>query len=72
MARPEPSLRSRLSPAEYEVLQAIVQGDSHAQIAVSRDRSARTVANQLQSISDKLGVCGRFRLINLAVATAVL
>ncbi len=70
MPRPETALRPWLSCAEYEVLRAVVAGRSHAEVGNLRDRSPRTIANQLRSIAAKLGVCGRFQYINLAMRAA--
>jgi DNA-binding NarL/FixJ family response regulator len=67
MLRPETVFCHSLSTAEYEVIQAVVEGRPHKQIGACRDRSPRTVANQLRSIADKLGVCGRFQYINRAI-----
>jgi DNA-binding NarL/FixJ family response regulator len=71
MPRPETALRPWLSCAEYEVLRAVVAGHSHAEVGNLRDRSPRTIANQLRSIAAKLGVCGRFQYINLAMRAAI-
>jgi DNA-binding CsgD family transcriptional regulator len=65
--RPEAALEPQLTPIEYEVLREVIAGATHDQIAARRERSRRTVANQLQSVSSKLGVSGRFRYISLAV-----
>jgi DNA-binding CsgD family transcriptional regulator len=67
MPRPEGRLRRYLSPAEYAVLKAIVEGHSYREVGALLNRSPRTVANQLRSISTKVGVCGRLQLINLAI-----
>ena len=67
LPRPEAILRPSLTDAEYEVLRAVVTGDSHSSVGRLRHRSPRTVANQLRSIADKLGVCGRFQYVELAV-----
>lgn len=67
MRRPEAALRSVLTPAEFAVLQKVLEGDAQQAVGQARGRSARTVANQLQSISFKLGVCGRFQYLKLAL-----
>lgn len=54
---------SNLSRAEYEVVAAVLAGDSNAQIARRRGRSMRTVANQLSAVYKKLGVFGRTELV---------
>ncbi len=52
----------RLSPAEREVASALVEGKTNAAIARARGTSANTVANQIRSIFDKLGVGSRTEL----------
>ena len=54
-----------LTDAEREVVEAIVEGKSNAQIAAARGRSARTVANQVNSVFRKLGVGSRTELVAL-------
>ncbi|MGE0784237.1 MAG: LuxR C-terminal-related transcriptional regulator [Sandaracinaceae bacterium] len=51
-----------LSPAEREIAERVIRGDSNRQIADSRGTSPRTVANQLQRIFHKLGVGSRTEL----------
>jgi DNA-binding CsgD family transcriptional regulator len=68
MRRPDAALRDRLSPREYEVLREVIAGSSHKEIGAHRERSPRTIANQLRSVSVKLGVTGRFEWIHLAVS----
>jgi hypothetical protein len=48
--RPERHLSDRLPRAEASVLQYLVEGRSHAEIATLRGTSVRTIANQLASI----------------------
>lgn len=67
MPRPEVGLRRRVTSAEYDVLKAIVEGLSYREVGALLGRSPRTVANQLRSISTKVGVCGRLQFVNLAV-----
>ena len=62
-ARPELALASRLTRAQYEVVRLLFEGKSHAEIAAARQRSTRTIANQLAAAFRKLGVSGRFELI---------
>jgi DNA-binding CsgD family transcriptional regulator len=71
LPRPEVLLRPRLTQVEYEVLREVVAGASCQEIGARRGRSMRTLANQLRSVSQKLGVCGRFQYIRLAVSLAV-
>lgn len=56
-------LPSGLTAAEQEVARAVLEGRSNAQIAKERGTSPRTIANQLHSISKKLGVSGRSELV---------
>jgi len=70
MSRPDPLLRPFLSAVEFEIVQLVLTGISHEEIAARRGRSERTVANQLHSIYAKLEVSGRFQLVHLAVALA--
>ena len=51
--------RIALTRAELEVARSIVQGESNAAIAHSRGTSVRTVANQVASILQRLGVASR-------------
>jgi DNA-binding CsgD family transcriptional regulator len=51
-----------LTPAEDEVAQLAVGGCSNREIAARRGASVRTVANQLRSIYQKLGVASRYEL----------
>jgi DNA-binding CsgD family transcriptional regulator len=51
-----------LTPTEWEVVGLILAGLSNELIASRRRRSARTVANQLQSIYRKVGVFCRVEL----------
>ena len=52
----------RLSTAEREVAILAVTGSSNEEIARTRGTSVRTVANQLASTFQKLGVHSRFEL----------
>jgi DNA-binding NarL/FixJ family response regulator len=61
--RPDVELGRLLSPAEYAVARLLVEGLSHAEIAASRRASARTIANQLATAFQKLGVSGRSELL---------
>ncbi len=63
IARPDRMLAGLLSPAESAVARLLVDGNTHAEIAVMRCVSRRTVANQLASAFRKLGVSCRFELI---------
>jgi len=61
-----PRATPTLTRAEQEVLEGLLRGESNAQIAAARGRSARTVANQLQSLFRKLGVGSRHELMAVA------
>ena len=52
----------RLTPAEREVADALLAGSTSAHVAEQRGTSERTVANQIASIFDKLGVASRVEL----------
>ena len=54
-----------LTEAEGEVLAMVLRGATNAQVALRRGTSVRTVANQLASVYDKLGVRGRAALCAL-------
>jgi DNA-binding NarL/FixJ family response regulator len=47
-----------LSPGEWAVARAAIEGKSHAQIASARGTSPRTIANQLASVFGKTGIYG--------------
>lgn len=61
--RPDLALASLLSPGELAVLQLLVDGLSHREIAAARSTATRTIANQLASAYTKLGVSGRSELL---------
>jgi DNA-binding NarL/FixJ family response regulator len=68
-ARPQAALETgafhlppELTPAERAVVQALLQGLSNSQIARHRNRSDRTVANQIACAFKKLGVGSRAEL----------
>lgn len=63
LPRPEQGLGC-LAPTELLVCQMMLAGNTHAQIAASRGRSTRTIANQLASIFAKLRVSGRLELVS--------
>jgi len=56
-----------LTPAECEIARDVVAGLGNEAIAHQRGRSARTIANQLQSIYRKLGVSSRAELTALVL-----
>jgi DNA-binding NarL/FixJ family response regulator len=51
-----------LTSTERVVFSALLAGQSNQQIATSRDRSLRTVANQVAAVFAKLGVGSRAEL----------
>jgi DNA-binding CsgD family transcriptional regulator len=61
-AREPPAPASILSDAESVILAAILEGRSNAEIARTRRRSVRTVANQVASLFRKLRVRSRGEL----------
>ena len=65
VARPDNELSARLSPAELAVTRLLVEGKSYAEMAAERQTSVRTVANQLGSAFQRLGVSGRAELLCL-------
>jgi DNA-binding NarL/FixJ family response regulator len=62
LPRPEQGLG--LAPTELLVCQMMLAGNTHAEIAATRRRSTRTIANQLASIFAKLRVSGRMELLS--------
>ncbi len=54
-----PSLPRSLSAAERTIALALLEGRSNAEIARARRTSVRTVANQVASLFQKLGVRSR-------------
>ncbi len=54
-----PVIPGCLSAAEREVVEGALRGESNAEIARRRGRSARTIANQLASAYRKLRVASR-------------
>lgn len=62
--RPEATIASLLSPAEYAIVGLLLEGRDHAQIAACRNTSRRTIANQLASAFQRVGVSGRTELMH--------
>lgn len=58
----DPLADTSLSPSEIEVARLAVEGLSNAEIATQRGTAVRTVANQMASIRQKLGVVSRRQL----------
>jgi DNA-binding CsgD family transcriptional regulator len=70
--RPEQAVAQMLSPAQLETVRLLLEGRRHAQIATARRTSRRTVANQLGSAFQRLGVSGRSELMrSLALRSQV-
>lgn len=59
---PESILASQLTRAERQIAGLVLEGLSTAEIAEARRRKYRTVANQLASLYEKLGVGSRVEL----------
>jgi DNA-binding NarL/FixJ family response regulator len=57
-----PAVSSLLTEAEQDVLALLLWGLSNAEIALQRRTAVRTVANQIASIFQKLGVSSRSEL----------
>jgi len=68
LTHPQHALPAILSCAERQVASFILEGLLHTEIARRRQRSARTVANQVHSVFCKLEVSGRFQLLRTVVA----
>lgn len=62
IAAPSEAAPQRLTPAELVVAKQLLQGASLRAIGITRGASARTVANQVQSIYRKCGVSSREEL----------
>lgn len=65
---PEAALAEVLPKAEHDVVTRMIRGLSHAEIAIHRNASRRTVANQTASAFKRLGVSGRAELLRLLAA----
>lgn len=63
--RPDQALAAWLAPAEHAVISLLIEGQSYAEIALARNTSIRTVANQVASGFRRLGVSGRAELLCL-------
>ena len=59
-----------LTPAEREVITALLEGQSYAEIANRRGRSVETVAKQAGSAFRKLGVSSRSELLGRGILQA--
>lgn len=65
--RPDSAISGKLSPSECSVARLAIEGLSHAEIAIRRRTSVRTVANQLASAFRRLKVSGRLQLCRYVV-----
>ena len=63
LARPDLMLPAILSPREQDLVRRVVEGWSTSSLAAERPTSKRTIANQLASIFQKLGISGRGELL---------
>jgi DNA-binding NarL/FixJ family response regulator len=54
----------RLSPSQRAVMSLVANGQSCTEIAARRNRSCRTIINQVAAASRRLGVSSRFDLLN--------
>ena len=61
--RPDRNWQGSLTEAEVEVVRLLIEGRTHAQMSQIRDRSERTIANQLGAAFRKVGVSGRTALV---------
>jgi len=59
---PDWDLPDTLTASEREVLRAVLNGATQAQVAEAREVATATVANQLASIFRKLGVSSRIEI----------
>jgi DNA-binding CsgD family transcriptional regulator len=65
---PTVNVPGNLSPAERDVARRLVEGERLPEIARARKTSPHTVANQLRSIYQKLGVSDRAELVRVCRA----
>jgi DNA-binding NarL/FixJ family response regulator len=63
IARPRTDLGELVTASERHVLEMIVEGAGHREIARRRGCSMRTIANQIAALHRKFGVSGRISLI---------
>lgn len=62
--RPDTGLAATLPPAEYAVIQLVLEGKSYKEMARERRTSINTVANQVTAAYRRLGVSGRPELLS--------
>jgi len=63
LARPDNNLAGDLPRAECAVTRLLIEGKSYAEMAELRHTSPRTIANQVASAFDRIGVSGRADLL---------
>ena len=61
-ARPRGAAAAALSIVELEVTSYVTRGWSNERIALEREVSPRTIANQLRAVYEKLGIRSRSQL----------
>jgi DNA-binding NarL/FixJ family response regulator len=61
--RPDGQLKAQLPTAELEIVQCLVEGLSHQDMALRRGTSTRTIANQISTVFRRLRVSGRNELL---------
>lgn len=61
----QPPPLDELTESENAIVRMVVAGKSNKEIAAARDVSAKTVANQLRAIYEKLSIASRFELVAL-------
>jgi DNA-binding NarL/FixJ family response regulator len=59
------ALLRKLPPSQRAVVSLLARGRSSVDIAARRNRSCRTVTNQIAAACRQLGVCGRLELLRL-------
>jgi DNA-binding CsgD family transcriptional regulator len=64
---PVAAVQPLLTPVECQLARLVMDGRSQNEMVTLRKTSPRTIANQVQSIFQKLGVSGRFELIARAL-----
>ncbi len=62
-AQESENFENKLTPAEEEVCRLVAQGLENKEIAFQLRKNAKTVANQMTSIMQKLGVSSRGELV---------
>ncbi|HYO96061.1 MAG TPA: LuxR C-terminal-related transcriptional regulator [Polyangiaceae bacterium] len=63
--RPDLKMQSLQPPAEWQVMQMLVEGRPYAEMAIQRRSSKRTIANQVAASFRRLQVSGRTDLVRV-------